>query len=156
MHACTQSCVGWRAGWKHMVLQTTKTKRHLVFGSCVCGNRQEHCIVWVALRGLQKNGLLACSYAMYHRSVPLPSLLPPPHTHNHSPFPPCLQPGLLRELLLAMSPWLCHHAHHVRTLAQLVTGALLERYPLPAAGQAAGPSYWQLQEGAGPCHNCFM
>ena len=39
------------------------------------------------------------------------------------------RPRLLPRLLLAISPWLTCHTHNVRTFAQLVIYALMERYP---------------------------
>lgn len=36
---------------------------------------------------------------------------------------------LVSPLLLAISPWLTCHTHNVRTFAQLLTHALLVRYP---------------------------
>jgi hypothetical protein len=42
---------------------------------------------------------------------------------------PSLTPRLLPRLLLALSPWVTCHVHHVRTFAQLAMCLLLDRFP---------------------------
>jgi hypothetical protein len=43
--------------------------------------------------------------------------------------PPAAQRAHLQPLLLALSPWLSCHSHSARSMAQLVTWALLARFP---------------------------
>ncbi|GAX85166.1 hypothetical protein CEUSTIGMA_g12584.t1 [Chlamydomonas eustigma] len=47
---------------------------------------------------------------------------------------------LIPPLLLAMAPWLMCHTHNIRTFAQLLTYAILQKYPL-------GSSLWQHSTG---------
>jgi tRNA guanosine-2'-O-methyltransferase len=41
-----------------------------------------------------------------------------------------LQETLIPRLILAMSPWLMSHSHSIRSLAQMITWAVLQRFPL--------------------------
>jgi tRNA guanosine-2'-O-methyltransferase len=51
-----------------------------------------------------------------------------------------LQETLIPRLILAMSPWLMSHSHSIRSLAQMITWAVLQRFPL-------GSDLWRHSQG---------